>query len=403
MNQALHVMPRTLFAPEHDTFRAQIRRFVAERIVPFHREWEIRGCVPRDIFRAAADMGMLCCTTPAQWGGLGADYLYAVVALEEMAYAHAPGPGFAIHSEMATPYITRVGTDAQKQQWLARLARGEAIAGVAMTEPDAGSDLRAIRTRAVPTDTGWRLSGQKVFISNGQLADVFIVAAKSGDARHDLSLFLVDAARPGVQRGQRLEKLGQHAQDTSELFFDAVELHHGDLLGVQGQGMQYLTQGLARERLTICILCQARAEAVFRDTVDYVAQRKVFGKTVCAFQNTRFSLASVKADLTAGRVLVDRLIEHYMAGTLDATTAATGKLWVTEMLGRSVDACLQLYGGWGYMTEYNVSRAYADARVERIAGGTSEIMKEIIARGIWPRASPWTRPPSSRNRENWQE
>lgn len=255
-----------------------------------------------------------------------------------------------------------------------------------MTEPGAGSDLRAIRTRAVRTDSGWRLSGQKVFISNGQLADVFVVAAKTDGDQGTLSVFLVDASRPGVQRGKRLEKLGHHAQDTSELFFEDVELDRGDLLGEEGRGMKYLMHGLARERLTICIICQARAEAVFRDTVEYVGQRNVFGKAVAEFQNTRFSLASVKADLVVGRTLVDRMIADYVDGTLDDTTAAAGKLWVTEMLGRCADACLQLHGGWGYMSEYNVSRAYADARVERIAGGTSEIMKEIIARGIWPRA-----------------
>lgn len=386
MSQELLQMPRRLFESEHDSFRQQIGRFIGERIVPFHREWEAQGCVPREIWREAGEIGMLCCTIPPEWGGLGADYRYTVVALEEMAYAHAPGPGFAIHSEMATPYIASFGTDAQKQQWLPRLVSGEAIAGVAMTEPGAGSDLRAIRTRAVPTDKGWRLSGQKVFISNGQLADVFVVAAKTADDPRGLSVFVVDASLPGVQRGKRLEKLGQHAQDTSELFFEDVELGPGDLLGQEGQGMKYLMHGLARERLTICIICQARAEAVFRDTVEYVAQRNVFGQTVSAFQNTRFSLATVKAELIAGRVLVDRLIAEYMGGTLDETTAAAGKLWITEMLGRCVDACLQLHGGWGYMSEYNVSRAYADARVERIAGGTSEIMKEIIARGIWPRA-----------------
>jgi alkylation response protein AidB-like acyl-CoA dehydrogenase len=385
MTEDRHMIARRLFDSEHDSFRAQIRRFIAERIAPFHRQWELQGCVPREVWREAGEIGMLCCTLGTEWGGAGADYPYTVIALEEMAYAHAPGPGFAIHSEMAVPYISSFGTDAQKQAWLPRLATGEAIAGIAMTEPGAGSDLRAIRTLATPTDKGWRLSGQKVFISNGQLADVFIVAAKTGNERNRLSIFLVDAARSGVQRGKRLEKLGHHAQDTSELFFEDVELGHGDMLGEEGQGMKYLTHGLARERLTICIICQARAEAVFRDTVDYVAQRQVFGQAVSEFQNTRFSLATVKADLTAGRALVDSMIQGYMSGKLDETAAAAGKLWVTEMLGRCADACLQLHGGWGYMSEYNVSRAYADARVERIAGGTSEIMKEIIARSIWPR------------------
>ncbi|PMS25527.1 acyl-CoA dehydrogenase [Paraburkholderia rhynchosiae] len=378
------MLPRPFFEPEHDEFRTQVRRFIAQRIVPFHLAWERQGCVPREIWQAAGAIGMLCCTVPQQWGGPEADYLYAVVALEEMAYAHAPGPGFAVHSEMVTPYVVNFASPEQKRRWLPRLVSGDAIAAVAMTEPGAGSDLRGIQARATRTSTGWRLSGQKVFISNGQLADVFVVAAKAGNDPSALSLFVVDAALPGVKRGKRLDKMGQHAQDTSEIFFEEVQLAEGDILGSEGDGMQFLMHGLARERLTICIICQARAEAAFSDTVKYVSDRHAFGQTIAQLQNTRFVLASVKADLVAGRSLVDRLIEMYRAGVLDQTTAAAGKLWVTEMLGRSADACLQLHGGWGYMTEYNISRVYADARVERIAGGTSEIMKEIIARGIWP-------------------
>lgn len=380
----LNILPRPLFQPEHEDFRQQVRRFIAERISPFHQEWECAGTVPREIWKEAGKLGMLCCTVDPEWGGAGADYLYTVVVLEEMAFAHAPGPGFGIHSEMATPYLSNFGTLEQKELWLSRLVTGEAIAGVALTEPGAGSDLKGIRTRARRTEVGWRLSGQKVFISNGQLADLFIVAAKTDD-QPGLSMFAVDASRSGVRRGQRLEKLGHHAQDTSELFFDDVVLEAGDLIGQEGQGMKYLAHGLARERLTICINCQARAEAVLRDTVAYVTDRQVFGQSLSLMQNTRFALATVKADLTAGRALVDRMIVDHIAGQLDEITAAAGKLWITEMLGRCVDACLQLHGGWGYMSEYPVSRAYADARVERIAGGTSEIMKEIIARGIWRR------------------
>lgn len=380
----MRLFDRPMFQPEHEAFRRQVRRFIAARITPNHREWERAGGVPREVWREAGDLGMLCCTVDEHDGGFGADYLFSVIALEEMAYAHAPGPGFGIHSEMAVPYLSNFGTPEQKALWLPRLARGEAIAGVALTEPGAGSDLKRIRTRARREGDGWRLSGQKVFISNGQLADVFVVACKTDD-QPGLSMFLVDATCSGVRRGQRLEKLGHHAQDTSDLFFDDVPLSSGDLLGQEGHGMKYLADGLARERLTICVTCQARGEAVLRDTVTYVADRQVFGQSLSTLQNTRFVLAAVKADLTAGRALVDRMIGEHLAGALDETTAAAGKLWVTEMLGRSVDACLQLHGGWGYMSEYAISRAYADARVERIAGGTSEIMKEIIARGIWPR------------------
>ena len=219
----MDLFTRSFFTAEHREFREQVRRFVAARIAPFHAQWEEAGCVPREIFREAGALGMLCCTVASEWGGSGADYLFTVVALEEMADAHAPGPGFGIHSEMATPYVSNFGSARQKAHWLPRLVSGDAIAGVALTEPGAGSDLKRIRTRAIRTPDGWRLSGQKVFISNGQLADLFVVAAKTED-QPGLSMFLVDASRPGVRRGQRLKKLGHHAQDTSELFFDEVPL-----------------------------------------------------------------------------------------------------------------------------------------------------------------------------------
>jgi len=377
-------LPRTLFSREHDQFRDQVRRFVAREIVPHHREWEQAQKVPRELWQKAGALGLLCCTVPEAWGGAGADFLYSAIVLEELASAHAPGPGFGIHSEMAVPYIVNFGTDAQKRQWLPRLVSGDAIAGIAMTEPSAGSDLHAVRCCARPEDDGWRLSGQKVFISNGQLADLFIVAAKIAGSEK-LSVFIVDAASPGVARGRNLEKLGNHAQDTSELFFSEVRLPAESLLGEAGQGFEFLMHGLARERLTICVNCQARAEAVLRDTVAYVGDRQVFGAPLSQMQNTRFVLGTIKADLIAGRALVDRLLLDHVNSCLDSATAAAAKLWVTEVLGRTVDACLQLHGGWGYMREYAISRAYADARAERIAGGSSEVMKEIVARTLWPR------------------
>ncbi|WP_295549260.1 acyl-CoA dehydrogenase family protein [uncultured Pseudacidovorax sp.] len=377
-------LPRRVFSEDHEAFREQVRRFVAQEIAPFHRAWEAEGAVPRALWLKAGALGLLCPTVPECWGGVGGDYLHSAVVLEELAYAHAPGPGFAIHSEMAAPYILNFGSDAQKRAWLPRLVSGEAIAGIAMTEPSAGSDLHAIRTRARRDGAGFRLTGQKVFISNGQLADVFIVAAKV-EGSDAMSLFLIDAALEGVRRGRKLDKLGHHAQDTSELFFDDVALPETALLGHDGQGFRYLMKGLARERLTICVTCQARAEAVLRETVAYAAQRQVFGSALSELQNTRFVLGAVQADLTAGRALIDRLLQEHADGALDAATAAGAKLWVTEALGRTVDACLQLHGGWGYMNEYAVARAYADARVERIAGGSSEIMKEIVARTLWPR------------------
>lgn len=377
-------LPRRLFSAEHEAFRDQVRRFVAQEIAPHHRAWEQAGVVPRELWRKAGAVGLLCPTVPEAFGGAGGDYLYSAVVLEELASAHAPGPGFAIHSEMAVPYLVNFGSDAQKQQWLPRLVTGECIAGVAMSEPSAGSDLHAMRAQARREDGGYRLSGQKVFISNGQLAGLFIVAAKIAGSEA-ISLFLVDATLAGVRRGRNLDKLGHHAQDTSEIFFDDVALPATALLGEEGQGFRYLMKGLARERLSICVSCQARAEAVLRDTVAYAADRQVFGQPLSEMQNTRFVLGAVKAELIAGRALVDRLLQEYTDGTLDAATAAAAKLWVSEALGRAADTCLQVHGGWGYMTEYPVSRAYADARVERIAGGSSEIMKEIVARTLWPR------------------
>ncbi|MDH7799171.1 MULTISPECIES: acyl-CoA dehydrogenase family protein [unclassified Beijerinckia] len=362
-------------------FQDHVRRFVEREISPFHRQWEQQGIVPRDLWLAAGRAGILCCTVSEEFGGAGADYAASAIVTHELGRAGATGPGFIIHSEMAAPYIQKHGSAAQKQRWLPDLVAGKAIAGVAMTEPSAGSDLRGIKTRARPTADGYALSGQKVFISNGQLADVLIVAAKvEGSGR--LSLFLVDTTLPGFKRGKNLEKIGCHAQDTSEIFFGDVPLGEADLLGGLGGGFDLLKEGLIRERLTVCISSQARAEACLATTADYAKQRELFGQNLLSFQNTRFKLAEVKADLLAGRALVDRLLASYLADDIDGVDAAAGKLWVTEMLGRTADTCLQIHGGWGYMLDFPIARAFVDARVDRIAGGSSEVMKEIIARAI---------------------
>lgn len=373
---------RELFNDEHDAAREMAKLFIADRIVPRLAEWEVRRQVPRSIWQEAGELGLLCPTIGEEYGGLGGDFLFSAVVAEELAYAHASGPGFIIHSEMATPYIANFGTEEQKHRWLPGLVAGTSIAAIAMTESDAGSDLRGIRTRATRTQDGYVLSGQKVFISNGQLADLVIVAAKMADTGR-LTLFVVEADMPGFTRGRVLEKIGQHAQDTSELFFEDVKVPRTNLIGEEGEGFKYLRAGLARERLIISIGAQARAEATYRDTVAYVSDRQVFGAPLSEQQNTRFVLASVRADLAAGRSLVDALLQKYVSGGLDETTAAMGKLWTTEMLGRTADACLQLFGGWGYMREYPIARVYEDARVERIAGGTSEIMRDLIARDIF--------------------
>ena len=379
-------MRRKLFSQEHDMFRDQVRRFVETEVVPFLDEWDEQGVVSRGVWEKAGAAGMLCPTVPEEYGGVGGDYLFSVVVLEEMARVGASGPGFNIHSEMAAPYLERFGSENQKAQWLPRFVSGEAISGIALTEPGAGSDLRRMATSAKKTNAGYVLNGQKVFISNGQLGDVFFVAAKTKNeyATDSMSLFLVEADTPGFKRGRNLKKIGAKAQDTSELFFDNVEVPHENLVGEEeGQGFFQLMHGLARERLTIAVSSLAKSEGVFRDTVAYAAGRELFHKKLTDFQNTQFKLAEVHTELTVGRCMVDRLLEDYLDGELSADTAAAAKLWTTEMQGRTVDTCLQLFGGWGYMWEYPVARAYAEARVERIAGGSSEVMKSIISKALF--------------------
>ncbi|KJC60336.1 acyl-CoA dehydrogenase [Bradyrhizobium sp. LTSPM299] len=375
---------RPLFHEEHRLFRRQVRAFLAKEIVPHHPQWERDGIVPRDLWRKAGRAGLLCPTVSEEDGGPGGDALHSAVVIEELARIAASGPGFWIHSEMVAPYVSNFGNSQQKARWLPKLVSGEAIGAVAMTEPDAGSDLRGMKTRAVRRDGGWLLKGQKVFISNGQLADVVVVAAKTAQSTesNSISLFLVDAASPGFHRGRNLEKIGAHAQDTSELFFEDVLVSHDALLGEEGAGFRQLMKGLARERLSIAISCQAKAQFAFDQTVGYAQTRRLFGGKLIDLQNTRFRLADVKTELVVGRSFVDDMLRRYLEGHLDGNTAAIAKLWTTEMLGRVVDTCLQLHGGWGYMTEYPIARAYIDARVERIAGGASEVMREIIGKTL---------------------
>ncbi len=380
------VLKRDLFTSDHDMFRDQVRRFIETEIEPYHEAWDEDGVVSREVWEKAGQSGLLCPTVSEEYGGPGADYLYSAVVVEELGRAGASGPGFAVHSEMAAPYIMNFGSEEQKQEWLPKLVSAEAITGIAMTEPGAGSDLRKMTTSAKKTNRGYVISGQKVFISNGQLGDFFIVAAKTKKetSTDSMSLFIIEADREGFAKGKNLKKMGVPAQDTSELFFDDVEIPHENLLGEEeGQGFYQLMKGLARERLTIAVACLAKAEGVFQNTVEYASERELFNKKLVDFQNTQFKLAEVRTDLIVGRSLVDRLLTDFMNGELNADAAAAAKLWVTEMQGRTVDTCLQMFGGWGYMWEYPVARAYAEARIERIAGGSSEIMKSIICKSIF--------------------
>ena len=373
------------FTEEHNIFREQVKRFIAQEVAPHHDRWEREGQVDRELWRKAGANGMLCPSMREDLGGPGGDFLHSAIVIEEMAREGYSGPGFFIHSEMVAPYLVNFGTPEQQKRWLPGMASGDVVGAIAMTEPSAGSDLRGMKTTATRAGDRWRLRGQKVFISNGQLADLAVVAAKTDPRdRNSVTLFLVDTHAPGFRRGRNLDKIGVHAQDTSELFFDDVELTDDCVLGGPGQGFKQLMHGLVPERLAIAASCQAKVEAVLEWTVDYVSQREVFGASLASMQNTRFKLAELHADAAVGRTFVDDALQRFMKGTLDPTRAAMAKLWVTEMLGRVVDACLQMHGGWGYMREYRISRAFVDARIERILGGSSEIMKEIIARAVLP-------------------
>lgn len=379
----MDLMPRPFFSPEHVAFRDQVRRFCESEIAPHHRDWEAAHGVPLELWRRAGAQGLLCCWLPESQGGPGGDLLFDIIVSEELCRIGATGPGFNLHSLIVAPYLAHYGSARVQQTYLPRMADGSVVGAVAMTEPGTGSDLANIRTRAMRDGDHWVLNGQKTFITNGHNAGVIVVAARTeSDGKTGLSLFVVDTTSAGFSRGRNLRKIGQHAQDTAELFFEDVRVPADHLLGDVNKGFRYLMQELAQERLCISINCQARAEAVFDWTQDYVKQRKAFDQRLADFQNTRFKLAALWADLQAGRALCDNLIQRHLAGQLDSVGASAGKLWHSELLARVTDECLQLHGGYGYMEEYAVARAYCDARIERIYGGTSEIMKEIIARAI---------------------
>jgi len=379
------MIERSLFSPEHEMWRGSVRRFMMEEVVPFHETWEEEGIVPREVWRKAGEAGMLCCTVPEEYGGLGADYLYDVVVFEELWRAGSSGPGFLIHTDLVATYIKSFGTEEQKKQWLPKMVTGEAIGSLGMTEPHAGSDLKAIRTQAVRDGDDYVINGQKVFISNGQTCDVLVLATKtdSSTGAHGVTLFLVDASLPGFKRGKNLKKLGMKAQDTSELFFDDLRVPASAMLGEEGQGFKLMMTKLAQERLAQAIRSATVTETVLEWTVDYTSQRNAFEQTIADFQNTQFVLADLKARSVMARVFTDKCIELFMQEKLDPVDAAMAKMTTSELHCEAVDKCLQLFGGWGYMWEYPIARAYADARIVKIAGGSIEIMKTIIARDMF--------------------
>lgn len=376
---------RDLFTQDHEAFRDTVRRFIEQEIAPFHAQWEDTGMVPRELWLKAGAAGLLCCTVAEQYGGAGADYLFDVVVFEEMARSGFTGPGFMIHCDLVATYISSFGSEAQKRKWLPKMVRGEAIGSLGMTEPHAGSDLKAIRTKAVRDGDDFVVSGQKVFISNGQLCDVIVLATKTDSAAgaKGVTLFLVDTSLPGFRRGKNLHKLGLKAQDTSELFFDDMRIPASAMLGEEGKGFELMMTKLAQERLAQAIRSAVVAETVIDWTVDYTANRRAFGKTIGEFQNTQFKLAELKTEATVGRVFTDQCIAKFMRGELDAVDAAMAKMWLSNLHCKVVDECLQLFGGWGYMWEYPIARAYADARIVKIAGGSIEVMKHIIGRQMF--------------------
>ena len=381
---------RQLFNEEHDAFRDQVRKFIAKEIAPHHAKWEAEGVVPRELWLKAGAAGMLCCTVPEAYGGLGLDYLFDVVVFEELARSGFTGPGFLIHCDLVATYVKSFGSDAQKKEWLPKMVSGQAIGSLGMTEPHAGSDLKAIRTKAVRDGADFVISGQKVFISNGQTCDVLVLATKTDSAAgaKGITLFLVDTSLPGFRRGKNLQKLGLKAQDTSEMFFDALRVPASAMLGEEGKGFELMMTKLAQERLAQAIRSATVAETVVGWTVEYTANRKAFGKTIADFQNTQFKLAELQTEAVVGRQFTDKCIENFMRGELDAVDAAMAKMWLSNLHCKVVDECLQLFGGWGYMWEYPIARAYADARIVKIAGGSIEVMKHIIGRQLFAAYKP---------------
>ncbi len=373
---------RSVFREDHEMFREMARRFIENEIVPHLHEWEQAGIVPKSVWRKAGEVGLLCSTVPEEYGGAGGDFGHSAVMIEELARVNATAIGFTTHSEIVAPYIVAYGTEEQKQKWLPRMVSGEMIGVIAMSEPGVGSDLRSMRTSARLDGDHYVINGQKTFITNGGNADLMVTATKLDPNAKELTLICVEADRAGFSKGRLLEKIGLKGQDTSELFFDDVRVPAENRLGDENKGFGYLTHQLAWERTIIGIRAAASIEALIEDTLQYVRERQVFGKTVFDFQNTKFKLAECKAQATMLRVFVDDCLGKAMRGELSPEVGAMCKLMGSEMQGKVLDELLQLHGGYGFMSEYKISRAWVDARVARIYGGTSEIMKEIIARSL---------------------
>ena len=378
------MIERTLFTPDHEAFRDSFRRFCDKEIAPFHAQWEEQGYVDREVWRKAGANGFLCMTMPEEFGGAGADKRYSVVQMEELARGGFSGIGYGLHNEIVAPYLLHYGSDAQKHKYLPAMARGEVIGAIAMSEPAAGSDLQGIKATALMKGDHYLLNGSKTFITNGWHADLVIVVAKTDPAAgaKGTSLLLVERGMPGFETGKRLKKIGLKAQDTAELFFNDVKVPVANLLGPVNRGFVCLMEQLPWERMQIAIGAAAKSQAAIDWTLAYVKDRKVFGQTVANYQNTRFKLAEMQTQVQIAQVFVDKCVELLMTDQLDTATASMAKYWVTDLENKVIDECVQLFGGYGYMWEYPIARAFVDARVQRIYGGTNEIMKEVIARAM---------------------
>jgi alkylation response protein AidB-like acyl-CoA dehydrogenase len=378
-------MERDIFDPEHQEFRDLVRAFIAREVTPYHEQWEADRMVSRDVWLAAGRAGLLGIEIEEKYGGGGTeDYRYYLILDEELARVGATGPGFAVHNDINGQYFQRLATPEQRERWFPGYCSGELITAIAMTEPGAGSDLQGIRATAIRDGDHYVLNGSKTFISNGQLCDLVIVVARTDPSAgyQGISLLVVERGMPGFERGRNLDKVGMHAQDTSELFFRDVEVPVANLLGEEGGGFVALMQNLPRERLAIGATALAGGEAVFQETLEYAKQREAFGRPIGRFQHSRFVFAEMATELAVARAFTDRAVIEHNSGRLTAEDAAMVKWWNTELCNRVVDRCLQLHGGYGYMREFGVARAFTDSRVQTIFGGTTEIMKEIIGRGL---------------------
>jgi acyl-CoA dehydrogenase len=377
-------MERTLFREDHEAFRQAFRQFLEREVKPHQERWLEKGIVDREVWRKAGEAGFLCPWMPEEYGGAGGDFVHSVVVMEELARIYESGLALPLHSDVVVPYIHSFGNDAQKKRWLPGCTSGELVGAVAMTEPGTGSDLAAIATTAVRDGDDYVLNGTKTFISNGILCDLCVVAAKTdpdpSNAHNGLSLFVVEAGTKGFVKGKQLKKIGMKSQDTAELFFEDCRVPQANRLSEEGAGFLMLMQKLQQERLVVALCAQAGAEVVLQETIAYCKDRKAFGRPLSKFQNTQFQLVDCATKIEVGRAFLDELVKKHVAGEYLVKECSMAKLWQSEMLGQVADACLQLFGGYGYMTEYPIARAFVDARVQRIFAGTSEIMKIIIAK-----------------------